>query len=126
MNKLRAALLPAALAALLAASSGAQAARTPTGLEGHWSGTLLSLADAPTEAELSLDDYGCYAASLKSEHGIETGFYEVKDGRLVLKGTGGAVVRQLELGADKRLHLLDAGGGPLANPPKDCCSLSRD
>lgn len=116
----------AALLSLGLLSGAAQAAHKATGLEGHWSGSMLSQAEEMADAELSLDNYGCYALSVKADRGIETGFYEVKDGRVLLKNSGGVVSRQLEVGKDGKLHLRDAEGKPLANAPKDCCSLYKD
>ncbi len=116
----------AALLSVGLASGAAQAAHKDTGLEGHWSGSMLSQADEMADAELSLDHYGCYALSVKKDRGIETGFYEVKDGRVLLKNSSGVVSRQLEVGKDEKLHLLDAEGKPLADAPRDCCSLYKD
>ena len=91
----------AALLSVGLASGAAQAAHKDTGLEGHWSGSMLSQADEMADAELSLDHYGCYALSVKKDRGIETGFYEVKDGRVLLKNSSGVVSRQLEVGKDE-------------------------
>lgn len=64
--------------------------REDTGLEGHWGGDLVSLKTGEkSSAELTLDHYGCYALSIKRDPGIETGFYTVQDGKVVLKTTNG-------------------------------------
>ena len=110
----------------LASISGSAAARDKSGLEGHWSGVMLTMMDEASDAELSLDDYGCYALSLKNEHGIETGFYTVKAGRVELKDSSGVVRRILEKRADEKLHLLSADGTALKDAPEGCCALYKD
>lgn len=110
----------------LASVSTPAAARDKTGLEGHWSGVMLTMMDETSDAELSLDDYGCYALSLKKEHGIETGFYTVKAGRVELKDSTGVVRRMLEKRGDEKLHLLSADGKPLKDAPQGCCALYKD
>ena len=111
----------AALFSVSLAAGAAETAHKDTGLEGHWSGVLLSQAE-----ELSLDHYGCYALSVKKDRGIETGFFEVKNGRVLLKNSGGVVNREFEVGKDGKLHLLDAEGKPLVMAAENCCSLYKD
>ena len=118
--------LTTALLSLAFLAGTADAARAPTGFEGHWSGTLVSASDEAAGAELSLDSYGCYALSIKTDRGIETGFFEVKDGRVLLKNSGGSVLRVLECREDGKLHELTAEGKPLEGKPADCCSLYKD
>ena len=85
------ALLLAAFCGFAVLASGSAAAREDTGLEGHWGGDLVSLKTGEkSSAELTLDHYGCYALSIKRDPGIETGFYTVQDGKVVLKTTNGA------------------------------------
>lgn len=88
----------------------------------HWGGDLVSLKTGEkSSAELTLDHYGCYALSIKRDPGIETGFYTVQDGKVVLKTTNGA----------KRLTFIVEGERLKAEPtpdqplPKDCCELER-
>lgn len=116
----------AALFSVSLAAGAAETAHKDTGLEGHWSGVLLSQTEEAADAELSLDHYGCYALSVKKDRGIETGFFEVKDGRVLLKNSGGVVNREFEVGKDGKLHLLDAEGKPLVMAAENCCSLYKD
>lgn len=116
------ALLLAAFCGFAVLASGSAAAREDTGLEGHWGGDLVSLKTGEkSSAELTLDHYGCYALSIKRDPGIETGFYTVQDGKVVLKTTGGA----------QRLTFIVEGERLKAEPtpdqllPKDCCELER-
>lgn len=104
-------------------SASAYAAHTPTGLEGHWSGTLPVGAEV-TEAEITLDDYGCWAGTLKKIGGVDVGLYAVKDGQLELRTTEGLVVRTFVIGEDKHLYLVRDG---VATKKGDaCCSFYKD
>ena len=103
------ALLLAAFCGFAVLASGSAAAREDTGLEGHWGGDLVSLKTGEkSSAELTLDHYGCYALSIKRDPGIETGFYTVQDGKVIVEG--------------ERLKAEPTPDQPL---PKDCCELER-
>lgn len=116
------ALLLAAFCGFAVLASSSAAAREDTGLEGHWGGDLVSLKTGEkSSAELTLDHYGCYALSIKRDPGIETGFYTVQDGKVVLKTTGGAQ-RLTFIVEGERLKAEPTPDPPL---PKDCCELER-
>ena len=103
-------------------SAGSASAREATGLEGHWGGTLASLTkDEASSAEMTLDNYGCYAISIKKDPGVETGFYTVKNGKVFLKTTAGAERLTLEVKGET-LVVVPAGGQKL---PEGCCELQR-
>lgn len=95
---------------------------------GHFKGTMMAVSGEACEAELSLDRYKCYALSVMKEPGIETGFYEVKGDRIILKNTSGDVVRQFKVEKQDPTTLLqlDAEGAPMADAPKDCCRIAKD
>ena len=50
----------------------------------------------------------------------------MKNGRVLLKNSGGVVNREFEVGKDGKLHLLDAEGKPLVMAAENCCSLYKD
>lgn len=126
-------LIAAGLAACLAAS--AQAADTNTAdiepFIGHYSGTLVAKSGEGSPAELSLDDYKCYALSIKEEQGIETGFYEVRDGRMLLKSPSGDVLHTFRVDGTSPATLTQlndkvAPAEPMQETLPDCCRVVKD
>ncbi len=129
-------LIAAGLAACLAAS--AQAADTNTAntadiepFIGHYSGTLVAKSGEGSPAELSLDDYKCYALSIKEEQGIETGFYEVRDGRMLLKSPSGDVLHTFRVDGTAPVTLTQlndkvAPVQPMQEALPDCCRVVKD
>lgn len=129
-------LIAAGLAACLAAS--AQAADTNTAntadiepFIGHYSGTLVAKSGEGSPAELSLDDYKCYALSIKEEQGIETGFYEVAGGRVLLKSPSGDVLHTFRVDGTSPATLTQlndkvAPAEPMQETLPDCCRVVKD
>lgn len=111
-------------------SPAAEAARTPTGLEGHWSGRL-PVGGEVSDAELTLDDFGCWAAAVRKIPGVDVGLYALKDGRMELRTPEGLVVRTFVVGEDGRLHLEHEGEAEKdwtsgQDGRNGCCVFYRD
>lgn len=115
--------LAAAAAAAAVLASGGASAREATGLEGAWLGALIAQNGESARAELTLDDYGCYALSIKLDRGVEIGFYEVRDGLLYLKTTKGDPRFTFRVSDDKAFIELDPKS--VERVPEGCCTLRR-
>lgn len=129
-------LIAAGLAACLAASAQAADTNTANAADikpfiGHYSGTLVAKSGEGSAAELSLDDYQCYALSIKEEQGIETGFYEVAGGRVLLKSPSGDVRHTFRVDGTSPATLTQlndkvAPAEPMQETLPDCCRVVKD
>lgn len=93
---------------------------------GHYKGMLLDSKGKPAEGEISIDPYKCYVLSVMTDHGVETGFVDVKDGRIEMRHPNTKEVnRVFQIDPKDGSIVLTENNGDKVAESKDCCRLTR-
>lgn len=115
---------PAAYAQTQDKAAPAEKPRAP--YVGHYQGKLIDDKGQPADAEISIDPYNCFVLSIMTEHGLETGFVDFKDGRLSLRHPKTKdAVRVFTIDPKDGTITLVENNGKKVEATKDCCRLGR-